>query len=117
MTLDTFLDIAVICCLKVNFESISTSKYLTESFCSIAWRFIRIVTGYRGLLLAEKITKFVLDTLSTSRFAFSQFTSLFISRLTVFCSTSSFSDSKNRFVSSANKKNFNLFEMLGKSLI
>ena len=110
------MDIAVICCLKVNFESISTPKYLTESFCSIAWRFIRIVTGCRGLLLAEKI-KFVLDTLNASRFAFSQFTSLLISRLTVFCSTSSFSDSKNRFVSSANKKNFNLFEMLGKSLI
>ena len=45
-----------------------------NSFCSMARRLIRIVTVYKGLLTAEKMTKFVLETFKARRLAFKNMT-------------------------------------------
>ena len=61
MALEIFFVIAVMC-LEDSLESIRIPKYLTRSFCSIAFLFINIVTGFSGLFFAENITKYVFET-------------------------------------------------------
>ena len=70
-----------------------------------------------GLFTGGNITKFVLEIFNDNLFTFNHTFSFISSLFTVFSISRSFDDSKNIFVSSANRKNLSFFDIFGKSLI
>ena len=70
-----------------------------------------------GLFTGANITKFVLEIFNDNLFTFNHTFSFMSSLFTVFSISCSFEDSKNIFVSSANRKNLSFFYIFGKSLI
>ena len=88
--------------------------YLTSS---IVLLLIKMVIGYFGLLGAWNITNLVLDILSDERLIHNHSYNFFNSKFIIFSKFFKFLHSKYILVSSANKKNFSLEEIFGRSLI
>ena len=84
---------------------------------SIALLLIKMVIGYFGLLGAWNITNLVLDILSDKRLIHNHSYFFFNSKFTIFSMFFKSLHSKYILVSSANKKNFSLEEIFGRSLI
>ena len=102
---------------KDSFESNKTPRYLTYSFCSIAFLFISRVIFIHGLFGGEKIVKLVLETFKASLFAISHSLNSLRPVFITSCILSRLFASKYIFVSSANRKNSNWLEIFGRSLI